>query len=150
MNGDTRIEEILEREGVYVSTTVGTSMYPMLRNRRDTIAVRPKSGRLKKYDIPLYRRGDDYVLHRVIRVLPDGGYNIRGDNCVDTEMAVPEDSIIGVLDRFWRNGKEIDPDSAAHRMYARLWVGINPIIRVYRRFRGALSRMYRRMVKKNK
>ena len=51
---------------MYVSTTSGVSMYPMLRNRRDTIIVKPPTAPLKKYDVPLYRRGDDYVLHRII------------------------------------------------------------------------------------
>lgn len=145
-----RIEDILEREGMYVSTTVGVSMYPMLRNRRDTIVVRKKDGRLKKYDVPLYRRGDSYVLHRVIRVHPDGGYDIRGDNCTDTERAVPEESIIGVLDSFWRGGKEARADSFFWRMYARIWVGINPAIRMYRRLCSLFAKGWRRIVKKNK
>lgn len=60
------IEDALNEKGVYVSTTSGVSMYPMLRNRRDTIIVKPPTAPLKKYDVPLYRRGDDYVLHRII------------------------------------------------------------------------------------
>lgn len=52
MKNNIIIEETLEKEGVYVSTTVGTSMYPMLRNRRDTIIISPCDTKLKKYDIP--------------------------------------------------------------------------------------------------
>ena len=32
-----KIEEILQKEGCLVTTTAGVSMYPMLRNRRDTV-----------------------------------------------------------------------------------------------------------------
>ena len=73
------IEDILNERGFYISTTVGTSMYPMLRNRRDTVVIRPVTGKLKKYDIPLYRRGDDYVLHRIIGN-SEQGYVICVDN----------------------------------------------------------------------
>ena len=33
------IEDVIQKDGVYVSTTAGVSMYPMLRNRRDTIII---------------------------------------------------------------------------------------------------------------
>ena len=79
-----RIEDVLASEGVYAATTWGTSMYPMLRSGRDTVILRPPQGRLRCYDVPLYRVGEKYVLHRVIRVLPEG-YLIRGDNCLTTE-----------------------------------------------------------------
>ena len=66
MSNKKQIEDVLREEGLFVSTTVGVSMFPMLRNRRDTIIVRPYEGRLKKYDVPLYKRGSDYILHRII------------------------------------------------------------------------------------
>lgn len=124
------IEDVLEREGVYLCTTSGVSMYPMLRHRRDTVLIRKKTGRLKKYDVPLYRRGDSYVLHRIIRVLPDGGYDIRGDNCYKIEKAVSEDRIIGYLDVFWRgsSSKEISTSSVMYRIYSRCWVALHPFI----------------------
>lgn len=148
-DGQKRIEEILEKEGVYLSTTVGVSMYPMLRNRRDTVSVVPKSGRLKKYDVPLYKRGDSYVLHRVIRVLPDG-YDIRGDNCDNTEKGVPEECIIGVLERFWRGEKEVSVNSFAYGLYARVWVMLSPIVRAFRRLKGKVRGMTGRSRSDNK
>lgn len=122
------IEEILQTDGVYVSTTVGFSMFPMLRNRRDTIVISQFEGRLKKYDVPLYKRGDKYVLHRVIRVLPGGGYDIRGDNCFVTEKNVPEDAVIGILTEFWRDGKKVNMNSLSYKLYCRLWVALHPLI----------------------
>ena len=41
-----KIEDVLNEKGLYVGPTVGVSMLPMLKNRRDTIIVRPKTGRL--------------------------------------------------------------------------------------------------------
>ena len=98
-----KIEEVLLREGKYVGPTVGVSMLPMLKNRRDTIVVRPKTERLKRLDVALYRRGDAYVLHRVLEPI-DGGYKIRGDICYSDEY-IPEDDVFGVLTEFFRKDK---------------------------------------------
>lgn len=100
MTDAARIEDILLREGAYATATQGASMYPMLRQGRDTVIIRPPEGRLRKYDVPLYRVGPKYVLHRVVRVLPDG-YVIRGDNCLCNEH-VRDAQIIGVLAGFYR------------------------------------------------
>ena len=97
------IEEVLEKTGVYVGPTVGISMLPMLKNRRDTIVVQAKTERLKALDVALYRRDNDYVLHRVLQPI-EGGYIIRGDNCYSDEN-VPENAVIGVLSEFFRKGK---------------------------------------------
>ena len=98
-----KIEEVLAQEGKYVGPTVGVSMLPMLKERRDTIVVRPKTERLKPLDVALYHRGDVYVLHRVLSVT-DTGYIIRGDNCYADEI-VPEEAVFGVLTEFFRKDK---------------------------------------------
>lgn len=99
------IEQVLAEKGTYIGPTVGVSMLPMLKNRRDTIVVTAKSGRLAPLDVALYKRGDAYILHRVLEVKEDG-YIIRGDNCYSDED-VPEESVIGVLTEFFRKDKHI-------------------------------------------
>ena len=94
------IEEVLLETGKYIGPTVGTSMLPMLKNRRDTIVVKAKTERLKPLDVALYKRGNLYILHRVLKVT-DTGYIIRGDNCYYDEI-VPEEDVIGVLTEFFR------------------------------------------------
>ena len=47
MNQSLHIEEVLEQKGIYVSTTAGVSMYPLLRHRKDTIVIHSAEGRLK-------------------------------------------------------------------------------------------------------
>jgi hypothetical protein len=98
-----KIEEVLAQNGKYIGPTVGVSMLPMLKNRRDTIVVLPKTERLKPLDVALYRRGDAYILHRVLSVT-EKGYIIRGDNCYSDEN-VPENAVIGVLSEFFRKNK---------------------------------------------
>ena len=90
-------------------------MYPLLRDRRDNIVVRPCSGRLKKYDVPLYKRGNEYVLHRIIKVLPDG-YVICGDNCINKEYNIKDENILGVLTEVYRNDKKINMDGLPYKI----------------------------------
>lgn len=96
---NTSLEEELRSGKTCVSTTVGDSMEPMLRNRRDTIIIEPVHGRLKRYDLPLYRRPDGkYVLHRILHVKKEG-YIICGDQSAGGKRMLPEEWILGVVDR---------------------------------------------------
>ena len=110
------IEQVLAEKGLYMGPTVGVSMQPMLKERRDTIVVRPKTERLKRLDVALYRRGDAYVLHRVLESI-EGGYIIRGDNCYADEN-VPEQAVIGVLTEFFQKGKHIYCTDKSYIRYA--------------------------------
>ena len=87
------IAQVLQETGIYVGPTVGTSMLPMLKNRRDTIVVKAKTERLKPLDVALYTRGGKYILHRVLSVT-DTGYIIRGDNCYFDEIVPDRKSVV--------------------------------------------------------
>ena len=144
MNDVFSIEKALTDDGIYVSTTSGVSMYPMLRDRRDTIIVTPTNERLKKYDVALYRRGENYVLHRVIKVLPDS-YIIRGDNCIAKEYGITDADIIGKLSGFMRGEKEINMKSAAYKLYSRLICAVHPIISLKLKIRSRLGKARRKI-----
>lgn len=126
MNQSMQIEEILQQNGFYISTTVGTSMYPMLRNRQDTIVIRPVTQPLRKYDVPLYKRQEDYVLHRIVKVTSKG-YVLCGDNCLNREYGITDQQIIGVLSEFIRGEKEVDLNSIGYKNYCRIWVATYPV-----------------------
>lgn len=140
-----RIEEQLEQEGVYVSTTVGWSMFPMLRNRRDRVVVQAIGDRqLKKYDLPLYHRPDGkYILHRIIRT-KDDAYVIRGDNTYCREY-VPKTWVIGYVTEYYRNDRHHSTETRGHHAYAALWNFLYPIrFVIYRGIRFAAS-LYRKL-----
>ena len=142
MNNDLNgnIEGQIKAQGYYVSTTVGWSMYPMLRNRRDRIVVLPKGdARLKKYDLPLYHRPDGkYILHRIIGVRKDH-YVIRGDNTYVKEY-IPEDWIIGYVSEFYREERHVLASSKRYRLYAAFWNFIYPIRRLFMACKGFARR----------
>lgn len=150
---DGRIEQVLNVEHLFVSTTVGISMWPMLRNRRDTIIVRPVPAgkRLSVGDVALYKvmnaslnasGGPKYVLHRVIGVR-DGWYAIRGDNCLLTEH-VRDDQILGRLEEFYRGSRHIECSSSRwYRLYWRTWMTLWPLRCVWKHTRALLGRLLR-------
>jgi hypothetical protein len=144
---ENKIEEIIARDGIYVSTTVGTSMRPMLRDRRDTVVITPVSGRLKKYDVALYRSGEKYFLHRVVKVLPDS-YVICGDNCEQLEHGITDDQIVGVLTEFYRGERHVSVTNPLYRAYARLWCGSFPLRMLWRRTRRVAARLFRKIFPK--
>ena len=56
-------EEILKDEGRLVYSNVGMSMQPLIRQGRDLLIIERTAGRLKKYDVPLYKRDNgQYVM----------------------------------------------------------------------------------------
>lgn len=142
MSDIKQIEEVLETEGVLVCTTAGVSMYPMLRNRRDTIIVKPCQERLKKYDVALYKCGSKYVLHRVLRVLPDS-YVIRGDNCDRNEYGIRDSQVLGVLVGFYRGDKLIDMNDWKYKAYIRVHRALFPIWWLCRFTKRAVRKVWR-------
>ena len=117
-------EEILERDGRLVYKTKGISMEPMLRQNRDLVFLQKPSSRLKKNDVALYKRGSQYVLHRVIGVGFDH-YLIRGDNTFFVE-SVPDQNVIGVLTGFVRKSKKYSVTDRSYCCYVRFWDVIYP------------------------
>lgn len=128
------IEEVLLTHGKYIGPTVGVSMLPMLKNRRDTIVVKAKTERLQRLDVALYRRGDAYVLHRVLKPI-EGGYIIRGDNCYADEN-IPEEAVIGVLTEFFRKGKHFYCTDEKYLRYAEKRLKTYKIRRFFVRFKA--------------
>jgi len=113
------IEDELKLHGKYISKTEGSSMEPMLRQGRDRVIILPPTFPLKKYDIPVYRRGDHYTMHRIIKIKKGGRYVICGDNRVNFEYDITEDKIIGVLGAFMRGDEYIALDDEKYLRYVK-------------------------------
>lgn len=147
MNNDKSLEQAIAEEGKIVLTTAGVSMKPLLGNRRDTVIILPANGRLKKYDVPLYRRREECVLHRIVRVLPES-YVICGDNCESYEYDITDDNIIGVLSAFYRKDKYYTVNDWRYKLYSVYIVKSFPVRMLFRKARRKLARIYRRIFPK--
>ena len=101
-------------------TPRGVSMRPMIYGDRDQVILSPAPARLRKYDVPLYRRANgQFVLHRIVKV--GDAYTCIGDNQFDYEPGVRHDQIIAVTTGFIRNGKKYSVHSLSYWLYCRLW-----------------------------
>ena len=141
---DHTVETVLKTHGFFMTTTSGVSMEPLFRHRRDLVVIRPVNGRLNKLDVPLYRRGDQLILHRIVKVTPEG-YVICGDNCETLETDITDADILGVLTEFYRKGKHHRVDEPGYRLYARVHVALFPVRRAMKRARRRLSRAVRKL-----
>ena len=111
---------------------MGISMLPMLREGRDSVVLSPAPERLRKYDLPLYRRDNGaYVLHRVTEA--GNTYTCIGDNQFTTESGVRRDQIIAVVTGFRRNGRDHTVTEPGYRLYCRFWHYSRPIRHFWRR-----------------
>ena len=115
-------EEQLALHGKLIYTNVGDSMEPLIRQGRDLLIITAKpEGRLKRYDVPLYKRNSgQYVLHRILQVRQND-YVICGDNRWQREYGITDRHIIGVLTGIVRDGKEISVNDGKYRAYVHLW-----------------------------
>ena len=97
----------------------GVSMLPLIRQGRDSVTLASPPEKLKKYDIPLYRRKNGhFVLHRVVRV--GDTYTCIGDNQFVYEKGIEHGQIIAVCTDITRDGKTTSLRSPKWRIYARI------------------------------
>lgn len=98
----------------------GVSMLPMLRPGTDTVVLSSAPERLKKYDLPLYRRDDGhYVLHRVVRA--GETYTCMGDNQFRPESGIRRDQVIALVTAFRRGKRNYSVIHPGYQLYCRFW-----------------------------
>ena len=124
---NSSFEEVLASHGRLIYTSVGDSMLPLIRQGRDLVVIEPPKGRLRRFDVPLYRRDSgQYVLHRVLRVR-EKDYVLCGDNRWRRETGITDKHVIGVLRLVVRDGKELSVEDRRYRLYVLLWCGLFPL-----------------------
>lgn len=124
---ETRLEELmpLMKECLSAGKSFrfsprGVSMLPLLREGKDSVLLSPLPEKLRKYDVPLYRRDDGkYVLHRIVAV--GGTYTCIGDNQFVYEPGLRQDQMIAVMTGFYRGEKFHSVDEAGYKLYCRIW-----------------------------
>lgn len=100
----------------------GTSMFPLLKDRRDSVKLEKIKSLPKKRDIVLYKRDNgQFVLHRIIKV-KDEIFTMCGDNQHIKERNIRRDQILGIVTSIIRKDKEIDlSKSKKYRFYSYVW-----------------------------
>ena len=114
------ITECLESQGTVEIPVRGRSMWPMLREGKDTVILSSIQEPLKKFDIPLYQRADgSYVLHRIVSTKE--GYTCSGDNQFTYEKGLTDTQMLAVLTAFRRGERLVSLHSPLYWLYVRLW-----------------------------
>ena len=142
-------EDILDKDGRLVYTNVGTSMMPLLRQRRDLMVIEKRGPeRLHWLDVPLFKRDNgQYVLHRIMWVRKND-YVLCGDNQWYLERGITDRHILGVLTQVDRDGKTLDMRSTKMRLYGLAqWFGypLRACWLIARALPGALRRRVLRL-----
>ena len=136
-------KEDIEKNGYHITRITGVSMMPLLRQGKDTVLI--SKGLPKKGEVALYEgeNGKTCVLHRVIGVKGEI-YVFRGDNCVAREY-VAKDKILGILERIWRNGKEIEvKKSFWYKSYSLFWK-LTTFIRIpYKKLKFKVKKIFKK------
>lgn len=115
------IREVLASGGEFRLYPHGTSMLPLIRQGKDSVALRALDRPPRKFDILFYQRSDgSYILHRVKEVT-SASLTLWGDNQIMLEPGVTEDQIIGYSARIFRDDRELDCQSLTYRAYLWLW-----------------------------
>lgn len=105
----------------------GNSMAPFLHDG-DTVYLDLPDSPIKRGDIVLYTRcGNRYILHRVQKVLPDGGFLIVGDAQRDLEYLPSRDLIHARVTSALCRGKPTQPGKPRWWLYQHLWLWLLPV-----------------------
>ena len=111
---------VLQQDKHVIFYVRGNSMYPLLHNKKDKVLLTsPGNKDLTPGDIVLFRFGDQYKLHRIIRKENDL-FVMRGDNCAITQCeTVHSSEILGVVKRIiQQNNTYIENTSYFFRFYS--------------------------------
>lgn len=116
----------------------GFSMYPLVSSRRDSVVL-TRADKIKKGDVPLFRRNDgSYILHRIVGE-KDGAYKARGDYETKIEYPVYPNQIVAVAKGFYRKEKYISCDSLGYKIYKIFWMNTAWVRPAMLKFMGFLA-----------
>lgn len=102
----------------------GSSMYPFLRHRRDTVYLSKVKAPLRVGDMILYRRlSGQYVLHRIVRA-GQGRYDLLGDRQTVIEPGIRDSQILAVVTAVRRDGKLLKSGDRVWDFFEKCWVHV--------------------------
>lgn len=125
--GVALIKEVLATGNPFSLLVSGSSMTPTLRGGRDSVVlVCPDKRPPKKNDIVFFERHGAFVLHRIVKLLPDGAFLINGDGQHWCETIEPQ-QVFAVASSIVRKKKLISCDSFSYRVWCILWRMTRPV-----------------------
>ena len=136
---DTVCDLLREGHSHVPVTVAGTSMTPFL-DPGDTVFLDLPGRPVKKGDVILFARfGRQYVLHRVVKVFPDGSLELLGDAQVRSERVHPTD-VRAIVTGARRGEKLLDKRSLRWRLFRHVWIHTRRIRPYVNRIRDSIKK----------
>ena len=108
----------------------GSSMAPFLVHERDSILFSKPDRELRRGDMVFYQRDTgQYVMHRILKVKPEGLY-IIGDAQTEVEGPVRPEQVFALVTKVNRKGKWIGPGNFWWWFFSTVWLRLFPIRRL--------------------
>ena len=128
------LTEILAVGAAFPLIVTGSSMFPFLKENRDTVVLQ-KTDRMKQGQIVFFRRkSGEFILHRIRKIYPNGLLLINGDAQAWCEV-IHREQVLAIVKSIKRDKRYIDPDSFLSVILRCLWFPTRPIrpsiLRVY-------------------
>ena len=110
----------IEKNGVIGFVPGGISMWPILKNRGQSVVVKKKTERLKRFDVAFYQRTNGvFVLHRVMATT-DEGYIMCGDSQLFYEV-VKEEQVFGVMEGYYSGQNYVECSNPKYLLKVEKW-----------------------------
>ena len=123
----------------------GTSMMPLIRQNVDSIVLARAPEKLKKYDLPLFRRDDGhFVLHRVVGQ-DKNGYVMCGDNQIIYEHGITPKHILAIAVGMYRGEEYVPFDKKDYIIYSRRQVAKQARRRLKRKALSLIVRITKKL-----
>jgi hypothetical protein len=124
---------VLNQQGVLSFVPSGNSMWPFIKNRKQTVIVKKSDGEIHQNDVVFFRRQDGTcVLHRVLQVYPDY-LVVRGDSQINAEK-VQKETVFGILEGFYKGKKYIPVTDKKYQKKVCRWCKNSFITRMRKKF----------------
>lgn len=129
------IKDTLESGATVPLTVTGSSMMPLLKPHRDIVWLEKcDAEQIKNGDILLFEReGGKPVLHRVVKIKNDR--LIMNGDALDWSEVIRKSQVAARVKKIERDGKTIDCDSKALRLWDAAWYVTRPIRPILRRIK---------------
>lgn len=142
LNNYDGYQEVLNKNGFIISTVIGNSMYPLLRERKDSVHLVKLNSEPKRYDVVLYQRSNgQYVFHRILKV-KNNQLVLCGDNQWKKEIIIKE-QIIGIGIGFYRKERYFSSNCFWYRVYYHVQVFFRPLRWLRDRSKGIFKKIFK-------
>jgi len=110
------LREVAGQRGRWKLAFRGSSMLPTLREGDLLSVVRASAGELGGGEIVVFRRRDQYVVHRFLGRSPfDGRLLTKGDNCLRRDQPIEAEALVGRVVGVDRGGQRLELGPPAGR-----------------------------------